>query len=101
MKRRNFVVRVAQLVTAGLLYPFRARAADDAETARQLGIEPLKKPLPEWRKLLSPAEYHVLFEQGTERAYSSPLYEEHRKGTYVCTACKLPLFDSDTKLQSG
>jgi peptide-methionine (R)-S-oxide reductase len=55
----------------------------------------------EWRKLLSPAAYHVLREQGTEAPFTSPLLKEHRKGTFTCAGCALPLFSSATKFESG
>lgn len=62
---------------------------------------PLKKSEAEWRKLVSPAAYRVLFEEGTERAGSSPLNDEKRAGTYVCAACQQPLFDAAHKYDSG
>ncbi len=55
----------------------------------------------EWRRLLSPAAYHVLREEGTEQPYSSPLLWEHRKGNFLCAGCALPLFASTTKFDSG
>jgi peptide-methionine (R)-S-oxide reductase len=55
----------------------------------------------EWRHLLTPAQYEVLRQQGTEPAGSSPLLEEHRNGTFACTGCDLPLFSSATKFDSG
>jgi peptide-methionine (R)-S-oxide reductase len=55
----------------------------------------------DWRKRLSPAAYDVLRRQGTERAGTSPLNHEKRKGTYACAGCDLPLFSSDTKFESG
>ncbi len=55
----------------------------------------------EWRKLLSPAAYHVLREQGTEAPYTSPLLNEHRRGAFTCAGCALPLFASNTKFDSG
>ena len=55
----------------------------------------------EWRKRLTPAQYHILREQGTERPGSSPLLKEHRKGTFVCAADGNPLFSSATKFESG
>lgn len=61
----------------------------------------LEKPHAEWAKLLPAASYQVLFEEATEHPYSSPLNEEKREGTYVCAACFLPLFDSETKYDSG
>ena len=55
----------------------------------------------EWRRRLTPEQYYVLREHGTERAGSSPLDREKRKGTFVCAACELPLFSSETKFDSG
>jgi peptide-methionine (R)-S-oxide reductase len=64
-------------------------------------IEKLNKPLPEWRKILTPQAYAVLFEESTERAFTSPLNEERRHGTFLCAACRLPLFSSEAKFDSG
>jgi peptide-methionine (R)-S-oxide reductase len=55
----------------------------------------------EWRKTLTPEQFHVLREHGTERAGTSPLNREKRDGTFVCGACGHPLFTSDTKFESG
>ncbi len=55
----------------------------------------------EWRKRLSPQAYDVLRKHGTERAGTSPLNHEKRKGTFACAGCDLPLFSSDTKFESG
>jgi len=59
------------------------------------------KTAQEWKKSLSDLEYYVLREQGTERPFSSPLLKIKTKGTYVCKACKTPLFKSDHKFDSG
>jgi peptide-methionine (R)-S-oxide reductase len=64
-------------------------------------IAPLRKSRGEWRRLLPPAPYAVLFEENTERPGSSPLNGEKRAGTYVCAACALPLFASAAKYDSG
>ncbi len=55
----------------------------------------------EWRKRLTKDQYWILREHGTERAGSSPLDHEKRKGTFACAGCDLPLFSSDTKFDSG
>lgn len=55
----------------------------------------------EWQKRLSPEAYQVLRHEATERAGSSPLDREKRKGTFHCAGCDLPLFSSDTKYDSG
>ncbi len=55
----------------------------------------------EWHKLLTPAQYDVLREAGTELPFTSPLLQEHRTGTFNCAACDLALFSSKTKFDSG
>jgi len=55
----------------------------------------------EWRATLTPAQYAVLREEDTERAGSSPLNDEHRKGTFFCAGCDLPLYSSEAKYESG
>jgi len=55
----------------------------------------------DWRKRLDDAQFNVLRKHGTERAGTSPLNKEKRKGTYACAGCDLPLFSSDTKFESG
>ena len=62
---------------------------------------PIDKTTEEWQALLNAPQYEVLFEDGTERPWTSPLNDEKREGTYICTACYLPLFVSDTKFDSG
>lgn len=62
---------------------------------------PLDKTTEEWRTLLSDDEFNILFEAGTEPRGSSPLLDEKRTGTYICAACRLPLFSSKTKYESG
>jgi len=55
----------------------------------------------EWKQTLTPEQFHVLREHGTERAGTSPLNYEKRSGTFSCAACGQPLFTSDTKFESG
>lgn len=62
---------------------------------------PLKKTEAQWRAIVSPAAYQVLFEHGTERAGTSPLDNEKRPGTFICAACNQPLFDAAHKYDSG
>lgn len=64
-------------------------------------VAPLKKSKDEWKKILPPERYAVLFEEDTERPGSSPLNREKREGQFICAACYLPLFDSRTKYESG
>jgi peptide-methionine (R)-S-oxide reductase len=55
----------------------------------------------EWKKTLTPEQYYVLREHGTERAGTSPLDKTYTPGTYVCAGCDLPVFTSETKFDSG
>jgi peptide-methionine (R)-S-oxide reductase len=55
----------------------------------------------EWRNLLTPAQYQVLRQAGTELPFTSALLNEHRAGTFACAGCNLPLFSSKTKFDSG
>ncbi len=55
----------------------------------------------EWRKTLTPGQFYVLRQHGTERAHTSPLDKQYAKGTYTCAACDLPLFSSEAKFDSG
>ena len=58
-------------------------------------------PDAEWHKLLTPEQYDVLRQEGTESPFTSALLKEHRNGTFACTGCDLPLFSSKTKFESG
>ena len=88
MNRSTVLTAIAGLILAG---PSAARAAVTHVTHSDA----------EWRKLLSPEAYDVLRHEGTERAFSSPLDEEKRAGTYSCAGCDLALFSSKTKFDSG
>ena len=64
-------------------------------------IEKIIRSNAEWKKLLTPEQYNVLREEGTERQFSSPLNRENRSGTFACIACSLPMFPSRFKFDSG
>lgn len=55
----------------------------------------------EWRERLTPVQFRVMREEGTERAFTSPLADEHREGVYHCAGCDLDLFSSEAKFDSG
>lgn len=63
--------------------------------------EKVRKSDAEWRAQLTPAQYHVMREHGTERAFTGPWWDEKRRGTYACVGCGTPLFSSETKFDSG
>jgi peptide-methionine (R)-S-oxide reductase len=60
-----------------------------------------KKTNAEWKKILTPQQYEVLREKGTERAFTGEYWDNHEKGIYYCAACQQPLFDASTKFESG
>ena len=64
-------------------------------------MEPIQKTNEEWKKELTPDEYRVLREKGTEAPFSGEYDETFNEGTYVCAACGLELFNSDYKFDSG
>jgi peptide-methionine (R)-S-oxide reductase len=69
--------------------------------ATPTGEPPVQRSEAEWRETLTPMQYHVLREAGTERAFSGALLNEHADGMYHCAACGAVLFTSDTKFDSG
>lgn len=68
------------------------------ENGKLLRIE---KSNAEWKAQLTEMEYYVMRQEGTERAFTGDLWNNHDKGTFICAACGLPLFASDTKFESG
>jgi peptide-methionine (R)-S-oxide reductase len=94
VERRAFLGLVGAISAGGLLLYGRTGAATPRRFA--VGHTP-----DEWRRLLGPQRYAVLREASTERPFSSPLLNEHRRGTFVCGGCALPLFSSTTKFDSG
>lgn len=75
--------------------------ADTMETATSGEKSRVHKTDAEWRALLTPEQFHVMRQKGTERAFSGPFNDNHSDGIYRCAACESPLFKSDTKFDSG
>jgi len=97
MTRGRMLVGLAALAATGVGVLRRpARAAGSATHPFEVAYSDAQ-----WHERLSPAQYAVLRERGTERPESSPLNTEHRSGTFTCAACALPLYDSSTKFESG
>src|ERR1043165_6440402 len=68
---------------------------------KAVGADKVVKSDEEWRKQLTPQQYQVLRQKGTERAYTGEFWNTKEKGTYKCAGCGLVLFESDTKFDSG
>ncbi len=96
MTKRTFMGSAAALL-GGLAIGACSRKSElaSAET-----FEVTKSP-DQWRAILSPAQFAVLRDEGTERSRSSPLNAEHCRGTYACAGCQLPVYASETKFESG
>jgi peptide-methionine (R)-S-oxide reductase len=92
MNRRTFL---------GIIARFTASASAMSFAMEPNAMTVVKKSREEWRKLLPPESYAVLFEEATEYPGSSPLNSEKRSGTYVCAACNQRLFTSAQKFESG
>lgn len=97
MDRRSFILLaaggVSTLALAKLILLGQALAAER--------IDKLIRSNAEWKKMLTPAQFDILREEGTERPFTSPLNREHRSGVFVCAACDLALFPSRFKYDSG
>jgi peptide-methionine (R)-S-oxide reductase len=92
MNRRRFFAGLSGLVFT---------AAWPAAGKESSSVTVLNKSKSDWKVLLPGDRYGVLFEEDTERPFTSPLNDEKRAGTFICAACFLPLFDSDKKYDSG
>lgn len=104
MHRRQVIRALAS--GTGLLAVFACDRRSAASAANPGGsapgdFPPLTKSREQWQALLPADRYAVLFEEATERPFSSPLDREKRPGTFICAACRLPLFLSRDKFDSG
>ncbi|MDE8344684.1 MAG: peptide-methionine (R)-S-oxide reductase MsrB [Acidocella sp.] len=84
---------IAFTATRGMRPPRPAAAATPAYEVTHTDAQ--------WRKLLTPGQYYILRQQGTEPPFSSPLLNEHRAGLFNCAGCALPVYSSKTKFDSG
>lgn len=97
LSRRNLVFGGTALI--GLAGVVALRLPGNATAAE--GRFPLQLTETEWHKRLTDEQFHVLRNHGTEYAFTSPLNDEHRAGTFVCAGCAQPLYSSETKYDSG
>lgn len=100
--RRQALLGTAALLGAGATFGSRLFAREAQMTGKDdSDMDWANLTEAEWRERLTPEEFRVLRKEGTERAGTSPLNDEKRKGTFVCAGCALPLFSSETKYESG
>lgn len=92
MYRRTFLTAIAAALGS-------ACGGTHAETTGE--VFEITRTEAEWRRLLTPAQFRILREHDTEPQGSSPLDKEHRRGTFHCAGCDLPLYSSDAKFDSG
>ena len=78
-----------------------SKAQSNKSNEQDPGVEKIVKAEEEWKELLTPIQYHVTREKGTERAFTGKYNKHYEDGTYVCIACQLPLFSSKSKFNSG
>jgi peptide-methionine (R)-S-oxide reductase len=101
MPRRLALQALLRSVTAPLIAAIPFLGATRAEAAERAGDPAWQLSEAEWKKRLSSAAFDVLRREGTERPFSSPLNKEKRPGTFLCAGCRLPLFSSRAKYESG
>jgi peptide-methionine (R)-S-oxide reductase len=97
MRRRDLLLMLASAAAGGVIFAqsLRQSLRGDEEEFEMTRTDE------EWKRKLTPAQYEVLRHEATEPPGSSPLLFEHRTGVFVCAACELPLFKSETKFESG
>jgi peptide-methionine (R)-S-oxide reductase len=98
LNRRHFLGLGGAAALAAGLAPLLVSRSGHAATAESF---PYTLTDAQWRERLTREQYEVLRREGTERPYTSPLNDEHRKGTFACAGCAHPLFSSSTKFDSG
>jgi peptide-methionine (R)-S-oxide reductase len=103
MNRRSFISSGLALSAFAALSRFPIASASGKMETKGNQDTPIKKVVKtdeEWKRILTPEQYNVARQKGTEAPYSSPLNNVHEQGTFICVCCDLPLFDSKTKFDS-
>ena len=96
MSKRTFLGGAAAAVTAAVGAVLLGRGSEASAEVFEVNLTP-----EQWRQRLNAQQFRVLRQQATERAWTSPLNNEHRRGTFVCAGCSLPVFRSQDKFDSG
>ena len=98
MTKREFLLAGVSVAAVAVVGQFALRGFTGTASAETFEVT---KTDAEWKKMLTPDQYAVLRQEGTERPGSSPLLNEHRKGVFNCAGCNLPVYASETKYDSG
>lgn len=104
MNRRHFLSSAIALGTFAVLSRAPMASASfwqNGNHGSSKGFKKVTKTSEEWKRILTPEQYNVAREKGTEAPFSSPLNEIHERGIFECVACELPLFSSKAKFDSG
>lgn len=93
---------IQAMAVAVLMLSAGCQAQGQKEAKKQpIGEKEYQLSEAEWKKKLTEEQYYVLRQKGTERAFTGKYWDNHEKGEYLCAACQLPLFSSETKFESG
>lgn len=98
MTRREFLWLTAGVLSIAAL---PALAQTQGASEKEEKIEKVVKTEAEWKKLLTPTQFWILRQAGTERAFANAFWNNHQKGTYACAGCGMVLFESTAKFDSG
>ena len=98
MLRKTSLILIPALVV--LLLPACSQNDSERMAAENKQFK-IQRSEAEWKKELTPAQYHILREKGTERAFTGKYWDNHEEGVYYCAACDQKLFSSETKYESG
>lgn len=101
MIKKNKIKVMKRLIAVFILTLCFSCNSSAQKESKSESTYPVTKSKEEWKQELSPEEFYVLREAGTERPFSSPLNKEYREGTFHCAACNTPLFKSEHKFDSG
>lgn len=103
MKRRRFLATGTVVLLSAWLLPSSRNSVVSAEpdSSGERKLEKIVMSKEQWREKLTPEQFYILREEGTERPFSSPLNDEKRAGSYHCAGCDQALFTSEMKFDSG
>ena len=87
--------------SGGAQSPAPATTSPSTQPIGADGIGRVEKTDAEWKKILTPNQYYILREKGTEPPFRNEFFDNHEKGTYICAGCELGLFSSENKFESG